>query len=66
MCNDNEHNYQPVSESNYYKRVSDSGAFGLPKHDQSVSYKMLMCTKCGHTKEVIAQDHRIPEEEEKP
>ena len=60
MCNKDEHNYVPVDGSAYYKKDGSTFAMlgGLPRFNQSVSYKMIVCSKCGDSKEIIAQDHR--------
>ena len=62
-CNTTDHQYFPI-KNNYYKRDSSSvnTAIGLPKMDQSISYTMLCCRRCGVTKEVISADHRKKED----
>ena len=57
------HTYQQPPGGGYYKRDKDGGinSLGLPKIDQSVSYIMLYCPKCGNTKEVMVADHRAAE-----
>jgi len=42
------------TRGNYYKRPSGDNA----AMDQSISFKMLYCTRCGKGIEVVAQDHR--------
>jgi hypothetical protein len=56
-----QHDYRPLG-GGYYKRDGDKMTdIGLPKMDQSKSYRMLYCSKCGETKEVLAADHmKIP------
>ena len=60
-----EHNYASMDRS-YYKETGSTTDTGLPKYDHSISYKMLFCSKCGDTMEVISKDHRQEKEEDKP
>lgn len=59
-CDDRGHDYVPANKSPYYKRSEDgeSTGLGLPKHDQSIAYLTLFCTKCGNTREIVACNHR--------
>ena len=57
-CKDTEHDYRLASERAYFKLSGKTTGLGLPDYDQSVSYSMLYCTKCGDTKEIISADHR--------
>ena len=60
-CRKDNHNYVPVSGSSYFKRTGDMTTLGLPKMNQSISYKIVVCSKCGESKEVIAADYREAE-----
>ena len=57
------HEYAPLDRS-YYKQDGGTTGLGLPKTDQSITYMMLFCHKCGDTIEVISKDHRKKEEED--
>ena len=52
------HAFELIDGRKYFKRrdgVPDTAVLG--PYNQNVSYVMLFCTKCGETKEVIANEH---------
>lgn len=54
-CGKRDHSFT-VMRADYFKESGRSNALG-PIYDQSASYSMLYCTKCGDTKEVVSGDH---------
>lgn len=48
---EHEHDYRQMTGSGYYK-IDGNG-----RPDQSISYAMLYCVKCGETKEVVNAIH---------
>ena len=56
-CKTDGHDYRPACQP-YFKQSGRITGLNLPAHDQSVSYIMLYCTRCGDTLEIVAADHR--------
>lgn len=55
-CDPTGHDFFPVRRD-YYKRDGGSNCFGAT-YDQSVTYTMLACRRCGETREVCSGDQR--------
>jgi hypothetical protein len=59
ICEPLDHAFVPMKgATGYFKETGRRGFANLPVMDQTVSYAMLYCTKCGTTKEVVQCDYR--------
>lgn len=59
LCDANKHFFQKADDWYYKQKIEENG---LVVANKDIQYKMIFCSNCGETREIICADHRQAEE----